>query len=119
MNRTVSLVLLFSVGMLASCKSIPSDDFPVLQGDYFGQQPPGMTPQEFTPMFYSSFMPAFGSVFSPDLSEFYFVGAVGGEEGGDIMVSRKVNAVMSPLWGRESSTVEARIATHPSSRSWA
>lgn len=93
MKRSMRFVLVAAAAISVSCNSSELRDFPELRGDYFGQRPPGRTPEEFAPTVYAAYMPAFGSVFSPDLSEFYFVADIGGEEGGDILVSRKADGV--------------------------
>jgi len=49
------------------------DEFPVLKGPYFGQKPPGMTPQIFAPgIISSSDAMEYGIAFTPDGKEFYF-----------------------------------------------
>lgn len=50
-----------------------SVDFPLLKGPYFGQTPPGLTPQLFAPGLVSvNGRYEFGISFSPDLDEMYF-----------------------------------------------
>jgi Tol biopolymer transport system component len=57
------------------------DDFPVLKGPYFGQKPPGMTPEVFAPGIVSTAQGEFNAAFSPDGKEFYFsVNEPGGRE---------------------------------------
>ncbi len=41
-------MLLFSV-LVISSKSYGQDKFPVLEGPYFGQKPPGLIPELFAP----------------------------------------------------------------------
>jgi len=49
------------------------DDFPKLTGSYFGQKPPGMTPEIFAPGIVSIPNSAeYSGTFSPDGSEYYF-----------------------------------------------
>ena len=49
------------------------DDFPVLEGPYFGQKPPGLIPEIFAPGIISiSGRSEMGVSFSPDLDEMYF-----------------------------------------------
>ena len=45
---------------------------PVLKGPYFGQEPPGITPEVFEPQIVSTGLDELNSVFSPDGREFYF-----------------------------------------------
>jgi len=57
--------------MIMSCR-VQEHDFPLLKGPYFGQYPPGNTPQVFEPEIVSTGLDELNSVFSPDGSEFYF-----------------------------------------------
>jgi predicted alpha/beta superfamily hydrolase len=60
-----------SVTWLASL--LKDGDFPVLEGPYFGQKPPGLIPEVFAPGIVSLKERVQGSVsFSPDLDEMYF-----------------------------------------------
>jgi ankyrin repeat protein len=45
---------------------------PVLEGDYLGQPPPGMTARRFAPGVVSTEKPELNAVFTPDGREFYF-----------------------------------------------
>jgi hypothetical protein len=49
------------------------DDFPVLQGPYLGQKPPGMTPEIFAPGIISTGYDERIAAFTPDGKEFYYV----------------------------------------------
>ncbi len=71
-----------------------TNDFPKLKGLYFGQKPPGLTPEVFAPEILSKSKPewAFCSVFSPDGNEFYFTSELN-ENPSDIMWMRKVNNI--------------------------
>jgi hypothetical protein len=51
---------------------ISKEDFPVLNGPYLGQEPPGMIPKIFAPGIVSTKFSEFCSVFSPDGSAFYY-----------------------------------------------
>ncbi len=67
----ISIVLLFS--MLAfSSNSYGQNEFPVLEGPYLGQKPPGLIPEIFAPGIVSTEHHEWGPVFSPDMNEFYF-----------------------------------------------
>ena len=67
----ISITLLFS--MLAfSSNSYGQDELPVLQGPYLGQTPPGLIPEVFAPDIISTEHHEWGSIFSPDMKEFYF-----------------------------------------------
>lgn len=53
-------------------KSDNQDKFPLLEGPYLGQKPPGLIPEVFAPGIVSTkYFEAFG-LFTPDLKEFYF-----------------------------------------------
>lgn len=84
--------MLLPILLVASCTQTPAHEPHAVLGDYLGQEPPGTTPTLFAPEFFADHMPsAFGAAFSPDLSEFHFVGDIGEEETGDILVSRFVD----------------------------
>ena len=68
----ISIVLLFSI-LAFSSNSYGQDEFPVLEGPYFGQKPPGLIPELFAPGIISiSGRHEMGVSFSPDLDEMYF-----------------------------------------------
>jgi len=67
----ISIVLLFSI-ITFSSNSYGQDEFPVLEGPYLGQKPPGLTPEVFAPGIISTEHHEWGPVFSPDMKEFYF-----------------------------------------------
>jgi hypothetical protein len=58
--------------IIEELKPAPQDKIPVLKGPYFGQKPPGMTPEVFTPGFISTDKRELNSVFTPDGKEFYY-----------------------------------------------
>ncbi len=64
-----------------------SPGFPLLDGPYLGQEPPGLTPVVFAPDIVSTGSDEVNSVFSPDGKEFYFAKFAGGR-GYTIMVMR-------------------------------
>ncbi len=64
---------------IMSGKSDSQDKFPVLKGPYFGQKPPGLTPEVFAPGIVSvDGRYEYGVSFSPDLDEMYFSPTVKG-----------------------------------------
>ncbi len=67
------IILLFSI----SCKNKGSDSnqisSSIFEGSYFGQNPPGLTPEVFAPGIISTDNWETGGVFTPDLKEFYFI----------------------------------------------
>lgn len=65
-------IFILLVIMIINCTQ--QSDFPILKGPHLGQKPPGMIPEIFLPnILNTEEMRAFGSVFSPDGDEFYFV----------------------------------------------
>ncbi len=48
------------------------DKFPVLEGPYIGQKPPGLTPKVFAPAIASTEYRDWGGSFTPDMKEYYF-----------------------------------------------
>jgi len=66
-----SMALLLSVSIMSS-GSHAQDDFPVLEGPYIGQKPPGLTPEVFAPGIVSTEHRAWGGSFTPDMKEYYF-----------------------------------------------
>jgi len=72
MNRIcISIVLLFSI-LAFSSNSYGQDESPVLEGNYLGQKPPGLTPEVYAPGIISTEHHEWGAIFSPDMKEFYF-----------------------------------------------
>jgi len=72
MKRICTLiVLLFSI-LLINNKSYSQDDFPVLEGPYLGQKPPGLIPEIFAPDIIKTDFREAAAAFTPDLKEFYF-----------------------------------------------
>ncbi len=68
----ISIALLLSVFIMSS-KSYSQDEFPVLEGPYLGQKPPGLIPEVFAPGIVSINGRFEGAIsFSPDLDEIYF-----------------------------------------------
>ncbi len=68
----IFIALLLSI-LTMSSKSYSQDEFPVLEGPYLGQKPPGLTPEVFAPGIVSiNGRYEHGISFSPDLDEVYF-----------------------------------------------
>ena len=66
------MVLFFSFSVSGN-KSHAQDDFPVLEGPYFGQKPPGLIAEIFTPGIVSmNGRYEYGISFSPDSNDMYF-----------------------------------------------
>lgn len=66
------MLLLFSV-MAVSSGSHAQEEFPVLEGPYLGQKPPGPTPEVFAPGIISTKGWEYGVVFTPDMQEIYYI----------------------------------------------
>ena len=64
--------LLFFLFISSGTEGSPSETSPAVAGDYFGQEPPGKTPEVFAPGFISTDQKQLNSVFTPDGKEFYF-----------------------------------------------
>jgi hypothetical protein len=72
-NKQISLMAACAMAIAMvffSCAK--QDEFPVLEGPYLGQVPPGMTAEIFAPDIVSTEHGEFCSVFSPDGNEFYW-----------------------------------------------
>jgi hypothetical protein len=67
----ISIVLLLAV-LTASCESPVQGEFPVLEGPYLGQTPPGMVAEPFAPGAISKEGWELEGVFAPGMKEFYF-----------------------------------------------
>ncbi|GLR69594.1 hypothetical protein [Agaribacter marinus] len=65
------IILLFSI-LLISSKSYSDDKFPLLEGPYLGQKPPGSVPKIFAPGYVSTKHRDHSGFFSPDMKAFYF-----------------------------------------------
>ncbi len=55
-----------------SSKSYGQDKYPVLEGPYIGQKPPGLTPEVFAPGIVSKEHRDWTGRFTPDMKEYYF-----------------------------------------------
>jgi hypothetical protein len=74
----------------------PQSEFPVLKGPYFGQKPPGKTPEVFAPGIVSIQDAKYSTIsFSAKMDEFYLYRWDGASA--KIMFSRIVNGVWTPL----------------------
>lgn len=77
-KRAVPLFLFMIIAMLLNCSK--SSEFPVLNGPYLGQDPPGMVPELFAPVLISAGGDVSSISFSPDGKELcYFQWTPGGE----------------------------------------
>jgi len=67
----ISIILLLSI-LTMSSKSHSQSEFPVLEGPYLGQKPPGSIPEVFAPGIVSTKDWEIEGVFAPNMEEFYF-----------------------------------------------
>ena len=67
----IPIVLLLSI-LIMSCGNKAEGEFPVLEGRYLGQKPPGMTAEPFAPGVISKEGWELEGVFAPGMNEFYF-----------------------------------------------
>ncbi len=70
-NFSTSIALLFTL-ITVSGNSFGENEFPVLEGPYIGQKPPGLTPEVFAPGIVSTEHRDWGGSFTPDMKEYYF-----------------------------------------------
>ncbi len=92
----ISIVLLFSI-LAFSNNSYGQDEFPVLEGPYLGQKPPGLIPEVFAPGIVSINGRYEGGItFSYDLDEIYFK-AHNKDENGVIYFSKLENNNWKPI----------------------
>ncbi len=80
------------------------DEFPVLEGPYLGQKPPGLTPEVFASDIVTTEYYEFNGVFTPDMKEFYLIRQGGKYEKPTLVVFRQKNnqwheSVISPRAG--------------------
>lgn len=72
MKRIDIFIALLLSTLTMSNKSYGQDEFPVLEGPYMGQKPPGMEAEPFAPGIISKEGWELQGVFSPGMKEFYF-----------------------------------------------
>lgn len=87
-NFSASIALLFTL-ITVSGNSFGENEFPVLEGPYLGQEPPGSTPKAFAPGIVSTEHWEVGGVFTPDMKEFYFLSKGGKYEESTFVVFRQ------------------------------
>ena len=75
-----SFVVLALTTLLASCGNEIENGFPVLEGPYMGQTPPGNTAEVFAPGIISTDGWELQAVFAPGMNEFYYVTNSGEKE---------------------------------------
>lgn len=74
MTKLLTLICAISLNTVFAQEKIENDPhFPLLEGPYFGQNPPGSTSEVFAPGIVSTELYELFSAFTPDMKEFYFV----------------------------------------------
>jgi len=75
-NNCIFLLLVFTMSF-NSCNTKKNEskdsDSPTIESPYFGQKPPGLIPEVFAPVLVTTAGWEYSGVFSPDMSEFYFL----------------------------------------------
>lgn len=73
-NLAIALILVLTIA--SGCRNKEAineqETFPILSGQYMGQDPPELIPKVFTPNIVSTGMAEINAVFSPDYKEFYY-----------------------------------------------
>jgi hypothetical protein len=73
MKKIVLLITILLSTLTLSNTSFSQDKFPVTEGPYLGQKTPGSIPIPFAPGIVSTKGYEYNGVFTPDMSEFYFI----------------------------------------------
>ena len=114
MKRVFTAIVLMLSILTISSQSYGQDEFPVLEGPYLGQKPPGSIPEVFAPgIVATEYFEAFG-VFTPDLNEFYFVRGGGKQEKHTLVVIQSKNnrwseSVVAPRVGEPVISPDGKI----------
>jgi CubicO group peptidase (beta-lactamase class C family) len=72
MKPILPSILFLASTLMMSSNSYSQDEFPVLEGPYMGQKPPGMVAEPFAPGIISKKGWELEGVFAPGMKEFYF-----------------------------------------------
>lgn len=68
------LTIVISLNIIVAQENIENNpNFPLLEGPYLGQKPPGLIPEAFAPGIVTTKNYEYSGVFTPDLKEFYFI----------------------------------------------
>lgn len=87
MKTSISMLLCSVVAF--SGQSYSDDEFPLLEGPYMGQKPPGMMAEPFAPGVISKDSWEVGGVFAPGMDEFYFTSNREGRKRATVIGFRK------------------------------
>ena len=108
----IFIALLFSI-LAMSSKSYGQDEFPILEGPYLGQKPPGLVPEVFAPGIVSIDERYDGAVsFSPELNEIYF-GANNEDQKTHIYFSKLEGNRWTPIKRTDFTNGEKEEEIHP------
>ena len=91
-SRTILMGIILSTVFVLNSNA-QQDDFPVLEGPYLGQRPPGLKPEIFAPGIVSTESHEFSCCFSPDGKEFYFTRRHPGLNQTVVMESKRVDGI--------------------------
>ena len=100
----MSIILLLSIITMSS-NSYSKDEFPVLEGPYLGQKPPGLTPELFAPGIVSTKDLEIEGVFAPSMKEFYYTRQRKDEEPKTHVIQYKKGVWQEPVEERRSGEV--------------
>lgn len=100
----IVIALLLSLLTIGS-NSFSQNEFPVPEGPYLGQKPPGLVPEAFAPGIVTTEHYEYSGVFSPDMKEFYLIRNGGKYEKPSFVVFQNKNnqwheSVISPWMGQ-------------------
>lgn len=107
--KTIKLLILTAVislnTVLAQENFENTSSFPLLEGSYLGQKPPGLIPESFAPGIVSTERYEYGGVFTPDMKEFYFIKGDEGNKKQEFAVfqyenNRWYESIISPRMGQ-------------------
>jgi hypothetical protein len=112
-NRSAFIVVLLLL-LAANSASYGRNQFPMVEGSYLGQKPPGRIPEAFAPGIVTTEHYEFSGVFTPDLKEFYLIRDGGKYEQAALVVFRNENdswseAVVSPRTGQPFVAPDGKI----------
>ncbi|MFC1724438.1 TolB family protein [candidate division KSB1 bacterium] len=92
-NKIVGFGMLFFIFLFIDNCTKKEEGFPVLKGPYFGQKPPGLTPEIFAPCIISTDGDETLPVFSPEGDELFYSLKYGTEKRLTILTSKQKNGV--------------------------
>ena len=117
MKKTYFILILVFALFLSACnnkkQNTKNSDEPTIESPYFGQKPPGLTPEVFAPGIISLYEQASGSItFNPDMTELVFNHRKQGESF-NIYTMKLIDGKWSKLKPAPFSTNKAYLDFHP------